>query len=317
MRNTLLIIALLIGTLSSFARKSPHGPKFNMDCAICHKTEDWHKIKPGFDHNTTRFPLTGQHRQVDCRKCHTSLEFSKVKSRCFECHTDVHQGTVGNDCERCHNTSSWLVRNVKSLHQQAGFPLRGSHATADCRRCHTSASTLRFDNIRSDCYSCHKKEYLSTANTKYDHQAMGFDTDCAHCHKNSGMDWNTTGKGFDHSFFPLVGGHKLECKECHKDDNYRKKLSTECTSCHSGKKSEGAMSVPAHNTRFAKFSCGECHTSYTWQSVKFKQHDSWFGIYSGHHKGRWTRCVDCHVNNNGWDAANTCIRCHSDGKRFK
>lgn len=315
-RLTRITILLFLITLPVSARKSPHGDKFNMDCLVCHSTADWHKIKKGFDHNTTRFPLTGQHRDLDCRKCHTSLEFNKVKTRCFECHTDVHQGTVGNDCERCHNTSSWLIRNVRQIHQQAGFPLRGSHATADCRQCHRSASTLRFDNVNTDCYTCHKKEYASTFGTKNDHQALGFDTDCAHCHNNTGMSWDRIGKGFDHSYFPLVGGHNLECTQCHIDGNYRVKLSTDCASCHSGKKAEAMAAYPAHRTVFAKFSCGECHTAYTWNTVKMKQHDSWWGIYSGHHKGAWSTCTDCHVNDTGWDAKNTCSRCHGNSKHF-
>ncbi|MDD3320525.1 MAG: hypothetical protein PHS59_03685 [Paludibacter sp.] len=296
----------------SIDAKSPHGEKFNVDCATCHVTQNWTTIKKGYDHNKTKFPLTGQHKNVDCMKCHVSLEFSTAKSKCYECHADVHQGTTGRDCERCHNTSSWIVTRIQSIHQEAGFPLRGEHQTADCNRCHTSASKLQFNNIRTDCYACHKTDYYGTAGKPYDHAVLGFDTDCAHCHNMTGTEWNSIGKGFDHSFFPLVGGHNLSCNECHINGDYRVKLSTDCTSCHSGKKAEATALNPAHTSLFSKYSCAECHTTQTWDNVKFKQHDAFYKIYSGHHKNAWTKCTDCHVNDAGFDATNTCSRCHND-----
>ncbi|NDP20069.1 MAG: hypothetical protein GZ091_03160 [Paludibacter sp.] len=305
----LILFCFLIININA---KSPHGNKFNIDCTVCHVTKDWKIIKSGFDHNKTNFPLTGQHKMTECKKCHQSLLFSNTKTKCNECHTDVHQGTVGKECERCHTTNSWIVTNTRALHEEAGFPLRGAHKTADCNRCHTSASDLRFENIRTDCFACHKDKYFATAGKTYDHKVLGFDTDCARCHNMVGMDWNTIGKGFDHSFFTLTGGHNIDCVSCHKEGDYRKRLSTDCTSCHSGKKSEATTVIPAHSSIFAKYSCAECHTTQTWNTVKFKQHDAFYGIYSGKHKGTWTRCTDCHKNDAGYDAKNTCSRCHND-----
>jgi len=297
--------------------KSPHGDKLKIECSVCHVTENWTKIKPGFDHNKTKFPLTGQHKMTECRKCHTSLNFSTAKTECNECHTDVHQGTTGRECDRCHTTNSWIVTNTKSLHQQAGFPLRGAHETADCNRCHTSASDLRFDNIRTDCYTCHKDKYNATAGKPFDHKVLGFGTDCVQCHNMTGMEWSSIGKGFDHSFFPLVGGHNITCNDCHIRGDYRKKLSSDCTTtCHPMKKSDAIAVSPAHRSVFAMYSCAECHTSQTWNAVKFKQHDSYFGIYSGNHKGKWTKCTDCHVNDAGYDAKNTCSRCHTGDRNL-
>ena len=90
--------------------KTTHGDKLTLECAVCHVTQNWTKIKTDqFNHKKTNFPLVGQHKIVGCRQCHTSLDFSKAKSECAECHKDVHQGTVGRDCERCHNANSWLV----------------------------------------------------------------------------------------------------------------------------------------------------------------------------------------------------------------
>lgn len=312
----ILFCVIFIVEAKSADAKSPHGAKLKVECAVCHVTDNWTKIKSGYDHSKTKFPLMGQHKMVDCRKCHISLDFSVVKSKCSECHTDVHQGTTGNDCERCHTTKSWIVTNIKSLHLQAGFPLRGAHAVADCNRCHKSASNLRFNNLNTDCYACHKDKYNATAGKPYDHKVLGFGTDCAQCHNMTGMDWNSIGKGFDHSFFPLTGGHNITCNDCHKGGNYRKKISTDCTTCHSSKRNQAIASSPAHRGVFAKYSCAECHTTKNWNTVKFVQHDAIFGIYSGNHKGKWSWCTDCHVNDATYDASNTCIRCHHDGKKL-
>jgi Zn finger protein HypA/HybF involved in hydrogenase expression len=303
---------LFICIFAQAETKSPHGDKLKVDCAVCHVTENWHKIQPNFNHNKTKFPLTGQHKSIGCRKCHISLDFSKAKTECNQCHTDVHQGTTGRDCDRCHSTKSWIVTNTKSLHLEAGFPLRGAHETADCNRCHTSASNLRFDNIRTDCYACHKNKYFATAGKPYDHKVLGFDTDCARCHNMVGMNWNSIGKGFDHSFFPLTGGHNITCNDCHKGGNYKKRLSSDCMTCHSSKKAEATASIPAHSGIFAKYSCGECHTTKTWNTVKYKQHDAHFGIYSGNHKGTWTKCNECHTNNTSYKA--DCLSCHEHSK---
>lgn len=313
----ILLIILFISFFLPTKAASPHGKRFNVECATCHVTKDWNTIKrKGFDHNKTKFPLKGQHVMLDCKRCHSTLIFSEAKADCNACHADVHQGTTGNDCNRCHSTNSWIVTNIKSLHNHAGFPLRGSHETADCNRCHTSASQLRFENIRTDCYACHKTEYNSTAGKAYDHKVLGFDTDCARCHTMAGMDWNTIGKGFDHGFFPLQGGHNLDCNECHINGNYKKRLSTDCTSCHSSKKSQAISVSPVHSSIYTRYSCGECHTTQTWNTVKFKQHDGFYPIYSGHHKNAWTRCIDCHVNDATYDAKNTCSRCHDDKVHF-
>lgn len=295
---------------SAFAEKSPHGEKLKINCAVCHNTDNWNKIKTGeFNHNKTNFPLVGQHKTVECKKCHLTLEFSKAKTECSSCHVDMHQGTVGQDCARCHTPNSWIVSNVKQIHQQQGFSLVGAHASADCARCHTSASQLRFENIRTDCYSCHKARYDETTGGRYDHKALGFDTDCGHCHSMTGLDWSSTGRGFDHGFFPLTGGHNIACDACHLNNDFKTKLITDCKHCHGISNNNPN---PAHTGEWAKYSCSECHTTQSWIPAKrFTQHDSWFGIYSGTHNGRWERCTDCHNN----PTKANCRKCHNFDSR--
>jgi len=303
----IFVMLVLVSIVYAETPKSPHGPNHKIDCATCHVTEDWKKIKEnGFNHNKTHFPLTGQHKAVNCKKCHTTLKFEDVDVDCASCHTDMHEGTVGRDCNRCHTTNSWIVNNIRQIHQQDGFVLLGAHASADCNQCHTSASKLRFENRRSDCYACHQSQYQAT--TTPNHITTGFGTDCERCHTMSGRDWTASGKGFDHSFFPLTGGHNIDCAECHWD-NFSKEevLNTECNSCHGVKNSNP---IPAHKTKFLKFDCNSCHNINSWTSgINFRQHDSWGKIYSGKHKGEWDKCTDCHNNDAAYVA--NCRKCHS------
>jgi len=312
----ILSIIFILGVATTFATNSPHGAKMKIDCTVCHNTDNWNKLKQeGFDHKKTGFPLVGQHKTVSCRKCHTSLVFSETKKECASCHKDIHQGTVGRDCARCHNSNSWIVTKVKQLHQQTGFPLVGEHASADCNRCHTTATMMRFDNIRSDCYACHQYDYESTR--KPNHRIAGFSKDCQTCHNMVGRSWNSIGKGFDHNsyFPPLTGAHKAtECSSCHWDNfsqAEKEDLGTknDCKDCH-GLRNKDIIAFPAHTTKYASYSCGDCHNTTSWSSgVKFTQHDSNGGrIYSGKHKGEWSQCTDCH-NNDATYAAN-CSKCH-------
>jgi hypothetical protein len=305
MRKLILYILFSTFAVTTFARNSPHGANFKIDCAVCHTVDNWKKIKDGgFNHNKTRFPLVGQHKTANCRQCHKSLDFSKAPTDCASCHTDIHQGTVGRDCQRCHKPTSWIVSNIKQIHRQTGFPLVGAHATADCNRCHVSASLLRFDNIRTDCYACHKAQYDATQVPN--HRQVGFDTDCARCHNMVGRDWNSFGKGFDHGGFPLTGGHKLACDACHIDNNYKVKLSPNCSSCHGV---DNSNPVAAHQTKFKAYDCSACHSPKGWNVISFKQHDGSFGkIYSGKHKGKWSSCTDCHSNDANYTVS--CKKCH-------
>ena len=222
--NKFILLLISFFLIASVFAKSPHGEGLKTDCGACHNTNNWEQLNPRhFNHNKTRFPLIGQHKTVGCRACHPTLEFSKAKTQCNQCHMDMHEGTVGKDCDRCHTPKSWIVSNVKQIHQQAGFTLAGTHAVTDCNRCHKSASQLRFDNIRTDCYSCHKANYDAT-----NHRADGFGTDCFPCHNMTGRDWSYSGKGFVHGTFPLTGAHNINCILCHKTGEYKTVSSSAC-----------------------------------------------------------------------------------------
>jgi hypothetical protein len=49
--------------------KDEHKGRLGNDCLKCHNFNDWKSAK-NFDHDKTRYPLTGEHKTVKCEKCH-------------------------------------------------------------------------------------------------------------------------------------------------------------------------------------------------------------------------------------------------------
>lgn len=60
-----------------------------------------------FDHNKTKFPLTGKHTKAACEDCHKKT-LENTPTACIACHKkdDVHRGRRP-DCARCHTTNNW------------------------------------------------------------------------------------------------------------------------------------------------------------------------------------------------------------------
>ena len=56
--------------------KDEHRGQIENDCLSCHNMKGW-KPAPGFDHNLTKYKLTGKHRNVKCEKCHKTITDNK------------------------------------------------------------------------------------------------------------------------------------------------------------------------------------------------------------------------------------------------
>ena len=111
-----------------------------------------------FNHDTSRFPLTGRHRLAQCESCHLGDQFLGTPRRCDVCHS----GTSGRaetrpssnhipvraTCDTCHTTNRWE-------------PARMDHgSTGDrCVSCHTGnmATAKPRNHIQSsnNCGECH------------------------------------------------------------------------------------------------------------------------------------------------------------------
>jgi hypothetical protein len=165
----------------------------------------------------------------------------------------------------------------------------------------------------TDCYSCHKADYLAT--TSPNHSASGMATSCQTCHTTT-PGWKPA--TFNHSVFPLTLGHATPaCTDCHKNGNYTT-TPTDCYSCH--QQDYLGTTNPNHTSSGFPTTCQTCHTTTPgWKPASYTQHDSqYFPIYSGRHKGQWNACLDCHTNVSNYALFN-CITCHSNvhsGKNY-
>ncbi|HXD10282.1 MAG TPA: hypothetical protein VN653_09480 [Anaerolineales bacterium] len=127
-----------------------HNGQFGTDCGACHQPADWDKVT--FDHNKSKFPLTGVHVGLPCVQCHTPGQFAGLSPFCASCHGDpaFHSGLFGFDCGQCHTTNNWAARYNGPHPRLSGEGGSGiNHGGASCRDCHTK--TLH----TAACTKCH------------------------------------------------------------------------------------------------------------------------------------------------------------------
>ncbi len=304
----LVILLFLVFNSAIFSQTSPHGDNLKIDCVVCHTTDGWEIANSKFDHSSTEFELSGQHKDVSCTSCHSTLNFSKAETNCASCHTDVHENSVGADCESCHTPQSWVISNVEDIHRRSRFVLLGPHKVVDCNECHISNSLLNFKPIGATCYDCHIDNYQAT--TAPNHVASNYSTNCEECHDQNSPSWQ--GAGILHTFFPLTGGHNIDdCFQCHQQDSFAG-LTQDCKSCHINDFNNTVN--PSHLAIGFSTDCQECHTINSWESASFKSHDTkFFPVYSGKHNGEWDKCGDCHTNSSNY-AQFSCLSCHEHNK---
>jgi hypothetical protein len=94
--------------VSCHQTKDVHKGRLKDDCGACHNPNGWDYWQ--FDHDTTKFRLTGAHAQLGCRDCHRKPDHDlRLAGDCDSCHRadDVHDGQFGRDCGRCHGADSF------------------------------------------------------------------------------------------------------------------------------------------------------------------------------------------------------------------
>jgi hypothetical protein len=283
--------------------RSPHGA-LNIPCQNCHTFSGWKPIRsvPEFDHNRTKYPLRGMHKNVACQQCHVKGVFSDVGSNCADCHADIHRRQMGAQCDRCHSVNGWAV-SLKSVREhQNRFPLLGAHAVVECDSCHKGAAVGRYQGLSTECSSCHMNSFVNTKSPN--HVMLGFPTQCQQCHT---MDtW--AGAKFDHSFtgFVLAGAHaRLECSACHLAGRFQG-TSANCMSCHA--KDFNRAKDPDHVRLGFPQTCSQCHNSTSWAGARF-DHNSFtaFPLTGAH---ATVACSQCHVNGRYAGTPKTCNSCH-------
>ena len=231
-------------------------------CFECHPTGDGEGV---FDHNTSNFPLTGEHTTTDCASCHAN-GYAGTTTDCFECHiVDFNQSTnpshvsinLSNDCATCHTTNAdWQPASFNNHNEF--YVLSGAHSALlnDCDGCHNG----NYTSTQNTCIGCHQDEYNQT--TDPPHASAQFSTDCLTCHTESA--WEPSTFEHDGQYFPIYSGeHNGEWNAC--------------VDCHT---------TPGD---YALFSCIDCHEHN--QTDMNEEHDGENGyIYSS------PACLECHPN---------------------
>ena len=279
---------------------------FPLACEECHDVERPSWIPARYRHR--RFAPEGAHAVLACQDCHKgSYEGNSVE--CFSCHRDDFNramspnhlgGNYPTKCANCHNTSTWRPAQVN--HDLTGFPLTGGHDISDCKRCHTGG---QYSGLSKECITCHEADFKGTTNPQH---AGRFPTACTTCHTTTSWKPAT----FDHAStrFPLTGRHTATpCVSCHVNGQWSG-LPIDCYACHATDYTR--VTNPNHAGANYPRDCTPCHTTSGWKPSTFA-HDPKFPIYTGKHRGEWTRCTDCHTN-----AANylvySCVDCHEHNK---
>lgn len=283
----------------SACHRDAHQGALGPACSDCHASASW-RATPGFDHGSTRFPLTGEHRGVGCDECHRAggarLQFRGLPSAsCSDCHRDPHQGRLGPGCAGCHATVGWkAVPAGRFDHGITAFPLEGAHATVRCESCHAPGAPLRIaDSAR--CASCHADEHLGQLAHRDDGGA------CDSCHSVTGFrppDFDQV----DHATtrFPLAGEHRdVPCADCHAETSFRRvgvagdvvrtaKLRYEsraCAVCHAD------PHAGATDRWSDRLGCAACHGDAGWAVAVFDHSTTDFPLLGRHAE---TACGGCH-----------------------
>ena len=290
-------------------KDSPHRGQTGDDCKGCHTEKSWRQVT--YNHEKTKFPLTGAHAEVGCKSCHPGERYKATPTQCVACHKeqDKHKGLRGVKCESCHATKAWS--DVAFNHDtDTKFPLRGKHVTASCESCHKSDP--RQVKLSTQCAACHAKDDA--------HKGQN-GKECQSCHRESDKGWKS-GVVFDHGLtkFPLLGRHaSAKCELCHHDKDHKMvaktcvgchktsdvhagRLSGDCARCHNPAGWKRWQFNHAQQARFAltgRHATASCHACHTQKSVaKIALPRDCYGCHKAqdHHAGAYGRdCGKCHT----------------------
>ena len=167
---------------------------FPTTCEDCHTIQGWRPAT--FDHDLTRFPLDGAHRDVDCARCHEGGRYQGTPTDCYACHQADYAGTSNpnhqaagfpTDCQACHTTAAW--RPASFDHDGRYFPIySGRHrgVWSSCTDCHMNPG-----NYGSfECLRCHAHSNKAEVDRDHD-EVSGYSyqsSACYRCHRNGVAD---------------------------------------------------------------------------------------------------------------------------------
>ena len=320
----------------STCHEDKHKPSLGADCTRCHSTKTAFKeTRATFDHETTKFSLTGAHRTVRCEKCHATGVFKDVAfDRCSAYHEPPHRRTLGLSCTTCHATDTWKTQKID--HDLTVFPLFGAHGTVACQKCHTQSITkplphercaschanVHRESIKDDCRTCHSDTSFKAA--RFNHNGQ---TDFPLEGKHVGLQCRTCHKTISPPEVPLAQKHldysdtRAECAVCH-DDTHKGKYGPLCDACHqpASFKAANGFVHPRQQPFFAgshtAVTCVKCHVSGRGQPGPAATAAAFTGP-TRQAKPPSTTCSVCHEDVHLGQVGPTCERCHAiDAPKF-
>jgi hypothetical protein len=299
-------------------------------CLACHPTGT---SDDAFDHNSTNFPLTGEHMGVDCLQCHAN-GYAGTSTNCVDCHNTDYQGAsnpnhnslnISTDCIACHTTEAdWMPANFANHDDY--YALNGAHAiiSNDCVACHNGD----YNNTPNDCVGCHQTDFDNT--TSPNHTTAHFGTDCVSCHTENA--WEPATFDHDAQYFPIYSGSHngewSECIDCHTNTNNFAEVS--CTNCHTNPQTDNDHNGISGYS-YQDQACLACHPTGTsddafdHNATNFPLTGEHIGVdclqcHANGYAGTSTNCVDCHnadfqgtinPNHNSLNISTDCIACHT------
>ncbi len=311
-----------------------HRGQTEINCLNCHSMKGW-KPAPGFDHNKTKYKLTGKHRNVKCEECHKTIvdnkfnddknyiKFSPLKySSCQNCHKDVHKNKFGSNCLKCHNTLSWANYSQKNFdHNKTKYPLKGLHKKLQCEKCHKPGIPLKIKKFKQ-CKDCHFDTHRGQFAGRSRKGA------CEECHTVKSFSPSSfTTKMHDDCDYPLAGSHlAVPCFACHKKITFSSRSvkitqynfkSTRCATCHEDVHNGQTRQVSQKKSiPLGKDGCEFCHQVESWSKISFDHDATKFSLLGGH---KIARCNSCHKNDSqvvdSWrftKIETACSSCHKD-----
>ncbi len=181
------------------------------------------------------------------------------------------------------------------------FKLIYKHSDLACSQCHTGGSIDEFHtfSVKGDqCVDCHQDIHQNY-----------WGSDCETCHSPQNWDAAMAYRRHNQTLFPLLAAHQSQsCYLCHTTLGMIPTL--DCHVCH---KADFSQDLPAHADLSPVTDCSTCHAPTRWDQILAINHDVFFPIHSGQHRGEWNACTDCHEQSGDYQVF-TCFGsgCHDE-----
>jgi hypothetical protein len=285
----------------SACHADPHAGRLGTGCARCHVTSGFATPNTrGFDHDRTRYPLRGAHRQTACDRCHDFSGRAAARrsppafGACTDCHRDPHTGTatLGGkvvDCDACHDLRGFAPATFTVVHHAATrYPLEGAHARVRCEACHgRRAGSVVMRPAAARCIDCHRDPHNGPPGG-----------DCGACHSVQAMRPSTVDVAAHARFtFALEGAHRaVPCAACHASMSGARRSATTTISFTAQRTCAGCHDTPhgaQFNARPDRGACDACHDAAAWRPAARFDHegDAAFSLAGGHAR---VPCARCH-----------------------